>query len=133
MAEWQNHREELESVEKCRANAAKIEAARHDRESKSFSAATSGRRRRGEAQQRGEQHGKGLFRQAFPACSQRTTPPPSSRSANHAVGRVSDESDGRASASLPWAHVAAPRAPPEYVDRPLVIDRDPVVNKNRFQ
>lgn len=36
MAEWQNHGGELESVEKCRANAAEIEAARHDRESKSF-------------------------------------------------------------------------------------------------
>lgn len=55
-----------------------------------------------------------MFRLAILPCSQRTTPP-SSRSANHAVGRVSDESGGQPSdrpcASLAWAHVAATRAP----------------------
>lgn len=76
---------------------------REDRESKTFSTAiyfdcNIRPKVRGEewrdARRVASNKGKGLFRQAFPPCSQRTTPP-SSRSANHAVGRVSDESGGR--------------------------------------
>lgn len=105
---WPNEKPRKTRVEKCRIpHAGEIEkfcycvpTSERIENRKVFplryiSTATSGRRvRGGDARRVASNKGKGLFRQAFPPCSQRTTPP-SSRSANHAVGRVSDESGGR--------------------------------------